>query len=1112
MRRSAVSFLVLVCAGSILAQSPSPTAAVAKGSTPQSAQARVAGASAATPASVPTNTPPTSPAAAPAKKPPAKPAPTPTPSAYLRDICSVLPEPAEPPDPPKEEFLCRRIGIGDHPPSKSIPLPKAFLTSSCSGIPSPSFVQTGTAVTTQLGTPPKPFTVQAQGPYIYIYSSSKGTLSAADFQTLADLEKSIATLAAMHGYEFEKEVPHAASLGNNVAAQLQAIAPAGITVTMTGTSRVRVVGDGTTSCDAVGQFLGDFERFVNHTKSSTPVADVFFLDPAATANAVGATAIPFAQAGTSALVPVASSASSTGNPGSPTGSATPAPGGGSGGGTGGGTGGTGGGGGSGGGGNSTASPAGNPTSPSGGSGGGSSAPTVTITTSHTMGAPATKPTSSAAPAAPADTGGSASTATPADTTTTTISTTPSAAPSTPTIGATPVAPAAPAPTQAFSVNGRSLLFTGGSPGDDAWIIEKKRALALLDLPQPQVLVNAWMIQHSTSRGEDAGKLTTLLHEVVNSYNDAIQQSLYLGWSEVVHSSSKPSFFDKAFYNYVTLRTVADPPLDLTKSESADEKSALGPKNGICPLDQYCLGYTTFFHPVHPRLTDLLLTLLAAEHPANETKEAIEAMRSATQVSTSEPCGPGKGGPCGLERKELEKLKTDLWLTGKGWSPCGCQQDDQKELLRQVTQDTRQLRLPLTCFQETMNSADDGQLKGPLSMTGPLVPNVGVVRAALADFLFNYKLSQEFPHEFDPYDLTASAQALDAALAPYIHAFNEDLQAFQTFMSAELIEGASSHSLDRDKNTFINDGLITVQTTSGDVASVDTGTQSYMNVSRAPSISQLLSSITGTPISGASSPLPGLLSNLSANEAQVLVGALQAYQSTSLSVGRQLNLVVKPRSLLGAEAAEMDVQFNADQSPTAPTYWTPGPNGGAGKAADLSAVTQHDVTTHVRIDSIRLFDISSLTAVLSKGRDKFPLLPPFVEIPYIGTLAGIPLKAAREYHSSSAVISAMIVPTATDIAYSLRFSNDRVVRQTPACTWKPGTMPISCEAHKAASLKDFGQEPIKEFHRLMLHCISTVGGTGFPIGITDEELVVDQFQAQDTCSKLSFSHVLRDDDN
>ena len=55
-------------------------------------------------------------------------------------------------------------------------------------------------------------------------------------------------------------------------------------------------------------------------------------------------------------------------------------------------------------------------------------------------------------------------------------------------------------------------------------------------------------------------------------------------------------------------------------------------------------------------------------------------------------------------------------------------------------------------------------------------------------------------------------------------------------------------------------------------------------------------------------------------------------------------------------------------------------------------------------------------MLRKGRDKFPILPPFVELTYIGKLAGVPMKAATEFHTSSA--------TETDLACTLRYAQGR----------------------------------------------------------------------------------------
>src|SRR6202044_1616612 len=167
---------------------------------------------------------------------------------------------------------------------------------------------------------------------------------------------------------------------------------------------------------------------------------------------------------------------------------------------------------------------------------------------------------------------------------------------------------------------------------------------------------------------------------------------------------------------------------------------------------------------------------------------------------------------------------------------------------------------------------------------------------------------------------------------------------------------------------------------------------------APQIGTVLSSLAGA--ASAATPI-GVLGNLSGNQAQTLTAALQSYQTTKAQIGRSLSVHVQPRSLAGASAAEMDVTFNADES-APPSYWSnPPANNTTGP--DLSRTSQHDVTTHVRVDSLKLFQISSMTAILRAGRTKLPLLPPFVEIPYIGTLAGVPLPQAKSYHSSTAIL-------------------------------------------------------------------------------------------------------------
>jgi hypothetical protein len=1110
----------------------------------------------ATPASALASAPANNPAPAAKSKPPAKKAPaTPPPGQYLRAICTLEPD--------------NGVNVGQCVTVETGAI--TLLPDVVVGVPAPrpchidslnlSAVRSLSAATikTELGAnPPKQFTIQVSGNYIYLYSTDDPLTKPEETKLLPGLIRAVSELAAAQfGYVVELQVPHASTLGSTLVASLQAIAPSGITVATAGTTRVRITTDGTVSCPTLQTFVEDFRRFANHTHSDTPVASVFFIDPAASGNALGATAIPYSASGAAALGLAALAPSNTGTAGS----AAPATGTGSPGGS-----------------TTPGSTTGSPT-PSGSTTPATTSPGGTPAGNTASNTPASGTPSSSMSgqtitiATATTTGSGAGAAQPSGTstgpvTTTTITTAqPTVPPAPPTISPTPAAPAAPATATAFSVNGLDLLFTGGTPGDDAWITEKKRAIALLDLPQPQVLVNAWMVQNSTTRAQDSGKLTTFLHQVVNSYNDTIQLSLYLGWSKLVQLSSQNGFFDPTFYNYISLRTVANPPGAFpgsvesaalatappgtqeevanvaaaeteAKTQTQDElkeiRTKLTPAQGVCPADQYCLGYPTIFYPAQPRLTDMLLTLLAAKDPGGAATQAIEAIEKDPLPAMMIPmgCGTGDDVACKLPENALNEIKKQLWLDkSAGWTPCGCQQRDEEVLWHRASSPAGVVadqRLPLECFRVAMQlagfqSADESNRKNAPDASGNIswtpvtfkemsVPTVGVARAALADFLFNYKMSQEFPHEFTPYDLTASAQALDSALEPYIHAFNEDLQAYQNFMRAEFVAGINTLKIANDKNSFLNDGIITVQTTSGDVASVSTATQNYLNVSKAPSISQLLSSVMGTSpngtnsTTGAPNPLAGVISNLSLNEAQVLVGALAAYQSTSLNVNRQLNLVVKPRSLLGAEAAEIDVELNADQTGT-PQYWSPGPTGGAKSAADLSAVSQHDVTTHVRIDSINLFDISSLTAIVSKGRDKFPLLPPFVEIPYIGTLVGIPLPAAREYHSSSAVLSAVIVPTATDIAYSLRFTYDRILSDGGADKDAANRWTV----RKATSMSDFGSQPLREFHKMKLRCIATLGNSPYPVGMSND---TDNVATTDSssCQGLTLASTLAESDD
>src|ERR1700675_906151 len=94
-------------------------------------------------------------------------------------------------------------------------------------------------------------------------------------------------------------------------------------------------------------------------------------------------------------------------------------------------------------------------------------------------------------------------------------------------------------------------------------------------------------------------------------------------------------------------------------------------------------------------------------------------------------------------------------------------------------------------------------------------------------------------------------------------------------------------------------------------------------------------------------------------------------------------------------------------------------------------------------------------MLQRPKSRFPILPPFFEVPYFGGLIGIPLAGAKEYHRSTAVVSAVIVPTAADLAYGIDFSADRTCEITDDASY--GVVygdGNHYKCHRAKSFSDF----------------------------------------------------------
>ena len=103
-----------------------------------------------------------------------------------------------------------------------------------------------------------------------------------------------------------------------------------------------------------------------------------------------------------------------------------------------------------------------------------------------------------------------------------------------------------------------LVFSEPIPGDDAAVAEKRRIIAALDLPRPEMLVNVWSSQISSDDPNVVVEESQKLHELVTSHNESLQGAIFRAWYTIKTRAEVPrDFYDKAFYRYIVYRTVND---------------------------------------------------------------------------------------------------------------------------------------------------------------------------------------------------------------------------------------------------------------------------------------------------------------------------------------------------------------------------------------------------------------------------------------------------------------------------------------------------------------------------------------------------------------------------
>jgi len=729
---------------------------------------------------------------------------------------------------------------------------------------------------------------------------------------------------------------------------------------------------------------------------------------------------------------------------------------------------------------------------------------------------------------------------------------------------TPPAPApapGPSPTgtvgQGMTAVDDSIVFTDTTSSSAVW--QRVRLLTMLDLPRPEVIMNMWSLQASSPNGREIASNLQKVRDQVNANNEALQHALDYGWAYLSRQIKDPqSFFDPAFYNYLTQSFVADSAVCEGDAPApgcltADQRT----RWGLCPAGQYCLGYSEAFQPLRPTLTNIILSMIAAKNTFKTVLTTIGCMEGKFEVY-GDDCFPDRKdlwphiAHPGLDSSadEAEKTKNCLQenqvnfvqhpppdMFTKGMMSCELLDYAALEAQKKCAQPAT---VPLGCFTiqaarsflpesafstfslDRLGSLAEKRIADLADQLAPQEKNysassLGVLRAAIVDFLFNYKMAQQFPQEFGTYSLPHSAQELNAEFNPLVVAFNQDVGALSRYLMNEVQNDLPNQNsfweLWRHNKSYMANGLVTVRGISGVESLVDTDTQNSFDSTQAQTLGAVLSAITGTPASSASSASSGVQNTINVNPdgtttpaattgsspqsasctgsaagsplcsvaallkgsttATGIVTALAAMTPTSTHsiIGRQLTLDVFPHTLPGASSAELDVRLWA-QEDSAPTIYSAA---GSTQNDFVSRVARHNVSTRVRVESLKLFDVSSFSAMVQRPRAKLPIIPPLIEIPGINNILGVPLPAAKIYHASSAIVSAIIVPTAADLAYGLVFRADRGV-----------FLEDKSFSHLSYSLRRFTSQrqlpetaPIFKYHEVIVKCLATHGFLAIP---------------------------------
>jgi hypothetical protein len=622
----------------------------------------------------------------------------------------------------------------------------------------------------------------------------------------------------------------------------------------------------------------------------------------------------------------------------------------------------------------------------------------------------------------------------------------------------------------------------------------ERAIALFDLPRPQLSLQVWSYQISAKvenpiktyrihqlRQDDAREALENINARVQLANRNLTKALQSGMWAIYKEAAQGTFFDPDFHDY------------------------LGEKYYNCvAADHYCLGYYNALDV--PR--DLTEDLKEAK-TAKEAKESIDASLSRLLLlvaSASDSEAPG------LVEKIVEGMQSALVppfspQPSSSTSSAGQPLDSRCEQRCEPVCPPWQRHRYLENFREALIRAA-GQKT-----------NLHRLRAAFLDFFFTYKWTINYYADFVPYDLRHAAHALDNLLQPINEAFNHDIDQYvQDMLDDECLVPKTP------KTGLINQGMVQVSVLSGVQATVSGEIKNYFNITETPPLSQVAQSLlggtggggggggnsgggsgsggsggggggkaaasgggsggSGAAAAGAmdTSSLQGLISNNPYVLGGMALADILAPPKVHAQLAKGVSLTVTPTALDTASSAELNVALEINE-----------PDGGL-QTVNSNAVTQdlldrvasHTVTTTVRVQSLKLFDLSTLameithpqtpTCLPTTDTDPWKTLSYFAAVPYsvpcavwrsvFGSMPGAsrifewPRKPVTVDNRSIAIIRAVVVPTAMDLGEALDYVSDRVVD------------PVTNTTEALSSIQQLGWKA-RVYHKLLMQCIATL---------------------------------------